>query len=67
MELEKSLVLDPTNIRARYYFGIFLENRGDNAGAVDAYLYVYRSANTSFRDLAAGALQRLGYQVDKTG
>jgi tetratricopeptide (TPR) repeat protein len=67
VELEKALVLDPTNVRARYYFGIFLENRGDHEGAVDAYLYVYRSANTSFHDLAAGALRRLGYQVEKTG
>lgn len=67
VELERALVLDPTNVRARYYFGIFLENRGDHEGAVDAYLYVYRSANTSFRDLAAGALRRLGYQVEKTG
>jgi tetratricopeptide (TPR) repeat protein len=58
-ELEKALVLDPTNLRARFYFGAVLEFRGDRDGAIDAYLYVYR-ANGVFRDLAAGALKRLG-------
>jgi tetratricopeptide (TPR) repeat protein len=61
-ELEKALVLDPTNLRARYYFGAFLEFRGDREGAIDAYLYVYR-ANGTFRDLAAGALKRLGFKT----
>ncbi len=61
-ELEKAMILDPTNTRARYYFGAFLEFRGDREGAIDAYLYVYR-ANGAFRDLAAGALQRLGFKA----
>jgi tetratricopeptide (TPR) repeat protein len=64
VELEKALTLDPTSARARYYFGIFLENRGDREGAIDAYLYVYRdTSGNSFRDLAAGALRRLGFVV----
>jgi tetratricopeptide (TPR) repeat protein len=64
VELEKALTLDPTSARARYYFGIFLENRGDREGAIDAYLYVYRdTSGNNFRDLAAGALRRLGYVV----
>jgi Flp pilus assembly protein TadD len=65
VELEKALTLDPTNPRARYYFGAFLEYRGDKDGAGDAYWYVYRDAGANnFRELAAGALKRLGYAVD---
>ncbi len=62
VELDKALVIDPTNLRARYYFGAFLEFRGDREGAIDAYLYVYR-ANSMFRDRAAGALTRLGFKT----
>ena len=64
-ELERALVLDPTNARARYYFAISLEHSGDFQGAISSYLYVYRdAADTGFKDLAAGALKRLGYNVD---
>ncbi len=62
VELDKALLLDPTNIRARYYLGVLLEYRGDVEGATSAYLYVYRDpSNNGFKDLAAGALTRLGY------
>jgi Flp pilus assembly protein TadD len=66
VELERALVLDPANARARYYFGNFLEYRGDREGAIDAYLRVYRdtSDDNGFRDLAAGALKRMGYSID---
>jgi Flp pilus assembly protein TadD len=64
-ELEQALILDPTNVRARYYFAIVLENRGDRDAAIDSYLYVYRDAqDNSFKDLAASALRRLGYNVN---
>jgi tetratricopeptide (TPR) repeat protein len=64
-ELDQALVLDPTNVRAHYYYALLLQNRGDNEGAIRNYLYVYRdSSDTSFTDLAAGALKRLGYNVD---
>jgi Flp pilus assembly protein TadD len=64
-ELEQALILDPTNVRARYYYAIVLENRGDRESAIDSYLYVYRDAeDQSFKDLAASALRRLGYSVD---
>src|SRR5260221_57938 len=65
VELERALVLDPTNARARYYFAILLEYRGDTEGAINSYLYVYRdAADNGFKDLASGALTRLGYNVD---
>jgi Flp pilus assembly protein TadD len=63
VEVEKALTLDPTNLRARYYLAVYLEYRGDREGASDSYLYVYR-ANGAFRELAAGALRRLGYRLD---
>src|SRR5262249_8482134 len=44
VELERALVLDPTNARARYYFAILQEYRGDTEGAINSYLYVYRDA-----------------------
>ncbi len=69
VELERALVLDPANARARYYFANFLEYRGDREGAIDAYLRVYRntSDDNGFRDLAAGALRRLGYRIEPGG
>ncbi len=68
IELEKALTLDPTNTRARYYFAIYLEYRGDREGAINAYLYVYRDAgDNGFKDLAAGALKRLGYNPGPGG
>lgn len=68
IELEKALTLDPTNARARYYFAIYLEYRGDREGAINAYLYVYRDAgDNGFKDLAAGALKRLGYNPGPAG
>ena len=63
--LQRALVLDSTNARARYYFAILLEHNGDLQGAISSYTYVYRdAADTSFKDLAAGALRRLGENVD---
>ncbi|MCC7446818.1 MAG: tetratricopeptide repeat protein [Anaerolineae bacterium] len=68
IELEQALTLDPTNARARYYFAIYLEYRGDREGAINAYLYVYRDAgDNGFKDLAAGALKRLGYNPGPGG
>src|SRR5262249_4579076 len=65
VELERALILDPTNARARYYFAILQEYRGDTAGATTSSLYVSRdAADNGFKDLAAGALTRLGYNVD---
>ncbi len=64
-ELDQALVLDPTNVRAHYYYAVLLQNRGDSDGAIKNYLYVYRdTSDNAFRDLAAGALKRLGYNVD---
>jgi tetratricopeptide (TPR) repeat protein len=62
LSLQKALQLDSTNVRARYYFGVFLEYQGDTTGAMDSYLVVYRQSHDSgFRDRAARALERLGY------
>ncbi len=64
-ELDRALVLDPTNVRARYYNAIYLEHRGDLQDAIAAYLYVYQNVpDNSFKDLAAGALKRLNYTLD---
>jgi Flp pilus assembly protein TadD len=63
IELDRALQLDPDNARARYFFGVFLETRGDVTGAVGSYLVAYREgAANGFKDRAARALQRLGYK-----
>jgi len=65
IELDKALMLDPTNVRARYYTAIDLEYRGDLQGAIADYVYVYQDVpDNSFKDLAAGALKRLNYSLD---
>jgi tetratricopeptide (TPR) repeat protein len=61
-ELQQALTLDPGNPRARFYFAVYLEYRGDVDGAIDSYLFVYRADQSGFRERAARALQRLGYQ-----
>lgn len=60
-ELNRAMNIDPASPRVRYYFGVVLEQRGDTAGAVDAYSYVVDTAGTDnrFGLLAARALRRL--------
>lgn len=61
-ELQHALTLDPSNIRARYYFGATLEQQGDPGGAQAAYLYVARNAPSgTLREQAWRSLERLGY------
>jgi Flp pilus assembly protein TadD len=61
-ELRQALILAPDNPRARYYFAVLLEYRGDVRNAAAEYLFVYGTDNRRFRNLAARALARLGYQ-----
>ncbi len=63
VELSNAVGLDPDNPRSRYYFGVVLEQRGDQQGAVDSYWSVVDQLGPDhgFGVLAARALQRLGY------
>jgi cytochrome c-type biogenesis protein CcmH/NrfG len=63
-ELSDAVGLDPDNPRSRYYFGVVLEQRGDQQGAVDSYWFVVDKLgrDNGFGVLAARALQRLGYR-----
>ncbi|HVO43042.1 MAG TPA: tetratricopeptide repeat protein [Aggregatilineales bacterium] len=65
-EFTNALALDPTSSRAHYFQGIFLETHGDQAGAIQAYLYIYQhaSADEPFRALASRSLVRLGYLLN---
>jgi Flp pilus assembly protein TadD len=63
VELSAAVGLEPDNPRSRYYFGVVLEQRGDQSGAVDSYWFVVDQLgrDNGFGVLAARALQRLGY------
>ena len=60
--LNRAVSIDPSRVRSRYYFGVVLERRNDQQGAVDSYEFVLENAAPSsrFGVLAARALQRLG-------
>lgn len=64
IELEAALELDSQNVRARYYYGNFLEYAGDIDGAASYYLYVFRNAQQSFKDMAARSLVRINYRPE---
>ncbi len=63
--LNKAVRLDPSRVRSRYYFGVVLERRNDEQGAVDFYEYVLENSDPAsrFGVLATRALQRLGVIV----
>ncbi|HLY25583.1 MAG TPA: tetratricopeptide repeat protein [Aggregatilineales bacterium] len=64
-ELNRALALDPTNMRAHFYLGIYYEYRGNLADARAAYEYVYQNPdNNAFADLAGAALKRIGPGAD---
>jgi len=62
--ISKAVSRAPESVRARYYFGVILESRGDPAAAADSYWYVVDTAarDDFYRVRAARALQRLGMQ-----
>lgn len=59
--ISRAVSLAPESVRARYYFGVILESRGDPAAAADSYRYVVDAAagDDFYRIRAARALQRL--------
>ncbi|MBX3062639.1 MAG: tetratricopeptide repeat protein [Anaerolineae bacterium] len=62
-QLERALALDTTNSRARYFYALVMEARGDVNTAISSLLYVYQNAREQrFRDLAVRALDRMGYK-----
>lgn len=58
--LGRALGLNPSSLRARYYFGVLLETQGDVDGAIDSYRKVYDAGESPFQALAGRALARLG-------
>lgn len=61
--LEKAIRLDAANMRARYYFAVALEYRGDKAGAGESYARVFReTTDAGLRERAQRGLERLGYR-----
>ena len=60
--LSAAVGMDPSRPRSRYYFGVLLERRNDQQGAIELYLYAAQAAgpDSRFGALAARALRRLG-------
>jgi tetratricopeptide (TPR) repeat protein len=66
-QLERAVALQPTSVRARYYFGAFLVERGDLQSAIESLLYVvHNAADDRFREQAARTLERLGYRLPRS-
>lgn len=62
-QLERAVALNPTSVRARYYFGAFLVERGDRQSAIDSLVYVvHNAADDRFREQAVRLLEQLGYR-----
>jgi tetratricopeptide (TPR) repeat protein len=65
VHLERGLVLNSTSSRARYFYAIFQESRGDRQAAISSLLYVFQNATEPrYHALAIRALARLGYRPD---